>query len=205
VSLAYDFKDWTQMRKPQRTFVVELKSGRRRSAMRPDSIWGKTDLKSFVLQAETEAPHLLESKMDSEPAGQGDEKQTERGLGIHPDASHETSDQDQVAAPMNEPVQVDTLEIDRDPVSSNSRLKKHPSRRLSRRASASIREPGLENHTDGTSDEHRERSNVAATEAPTDELMALDAENRRLKALLAKQLYQQNQRLRKMLERFGIS
>lgn len=39
--------------------IVEAKSARRRSALRPASIWGDTDLKALVREAETEAPHLF--------------------------------------------------------------------------------------------------------------------------------------------------
>ncbi|XOK15145.1 hypothetical protein ACI6PO_27040 (plasmid) [Agrobacterium tumefaciens] len=34
------------MRKPQRNFVVEFKSGRRRQTSKPVSIWGNLDLKN---------------------------------------------------------------------------------------------------------------------------------------------------------------
>src|SRR5690606_25494119 len=47
------------MKTPQRAFV-EIKSGRRRSTVRPTSIWGNTDLKSLLREAETDAPHLFE-------------------------------------------------------------------------------------------------------------------------------------------------
>ena len=36
------------MKPQQRNFIVEVKSGRRRSAVRPASIWGDTDLKALV-------------------------------------------------------------------------------------------------------------------------------------------------------------
>jgi hypothetical protein len=39
---------------------------------------------------------------------------------------------------------------------------------------------------------------------PTDELDALDAENRRLKAVLAEHIHQQNLQLREMLDRFDV-
>ena len=51
------------MKTQQRKFVVEFKSGRRRSAKQPDSIWGNADLKSLARQAQAEAPHLFEPNM----------------------------------------------------------------------------------------------------------------------------------------------
>ena len=44
------------MKTPQRNFVVEIKSGRRRLTRPRNSIWGNTDIKSLVLEAE--AAHL---------------------------------------------------------------------------------------------------------------------------------------------------
>ncbi|KQV17082.1 hypothetical protein ASC97_30690 [Rhizobium sp. Root1203] len=43
------------MKKPQRNFVVEFKSGSRRQAPKPTSIWGNVDLKAISLEVETDA------------------------------------------------------------------------------------------------------------------------------------------------------
>ena len=63
----------------------------------------------------------------------------------------------------------------------------------------------VEHRVDGERDERRKESSAARVEAPVDELAALDAENRRLKARLIRHLHQENLQLRKMLERFGLS
>jgi len=43
------------MKKPQRNFVVEFKSGNRRQAPKPTSIWGNVDLKAISLAVEADA------------------------------------------------------------------------------------------------------------------------------------------------------
>jgi hypothetical protein len=44
------------MKKPQRNFVVEYKSGGRRPVLKPTSIWGNVDLKAISLEVETDVP-----------------------------------------------------------------------------------------------------------------------------------------------------
>lgn len=63
------------MKKPQRNFVIEYKSGRRKTdAKAPSSIWGNLDLKSVARDVETVLPpqlpgdaHLVASEPDRPP------------------------------------------------------------------------------------------------------------------------------------------
>lgn len=57
------------MKPQQRKFIVEVKSARRRSTGRPAPIWGDTDLKAFVREAEAEVPHLFlaEARIGDQP------------------------------------------------------------------------------------------------------------------------------------------
>ncbi|OWW04780.1 hypothetical protein ATY81_02035 [Rhizobium sp. R72] len=62
------------MRKPQRNFVVELKSGRRRPTSKPISIWGNLDLKavSAAISADIGAgagDQIADSAISSAPVG----------------------------------------------------------------------------------------------------------------------------------------
>ncbi|RUM03873.1 hypothetical protein [Rhizobium chutanense] len=55
------------MKTPQRSFVVEIKSKSRRSAVRQGSVWGSTDLKAFARQAASVAPQLFEDGQKAAP------------------------------------------------------------------------------------------------------------------------------------------
>ncbi|MBB3650099.1 hypothetical protein FHX14_006342 [Rhizobium sp. BK619] len=182
------------MKTLQRNFIVELKSKRRRSTMPPVSIWGNTDLKAFARQAETDAPHLFESKTASQTLSQGDEVQSDRMPQRQIDDHCESGSQNQDGVSLTEAVQSISSQNDRGRANSMPRAKKPRAER---------RRP--EAHLDRTTKAGDERSATAEVETAIDELVALDAENRHLKALLSKQLHQQNLRLRKMLERFGVS
>jgi len=51
------------MRKPPRNFVVEFKSGSRRQAKKPASIWGNVDLKAIALAVKEDASgQILQAK-----------------------------------------------------------------------------------------------------------------------------------------------
>ncbi|ARM91112.1 hypothetical protein RHEC894_PC00077 (plasmid) [Rhizobium sp. CIAT894] len=188
------------MKTPQRNFIVELKSKRRRSTMPPASIWGKTDLKAFARQAESDAPHLFDSKTGLETLSPGREMQPDQTPQSQIDDRAESGSQNQDSVSLTESVPSVSSSTDGGSVSSIRRPKKH---RAERRQKA--RTPAREDHLDSTTNAHDDRPVAAEVETPIDELVALDAENRHLKALLSKQLHQQNAQLRKMLERFGVS
>ncbi|WFU05250.1 hypothetical protein QA648_31510 (plasmid) [Rhizobium sp. CB3171] len=130
------------MKTPQRNFVVEVKSKRRRSTTRPNSIWGNTDLKALARQAETEAPHLFEVKMGLETSGQNGEMRVDQRPQAQRDRG-ETGNPIQVAASLNEAAQIDASQHDNDPRNSISRSKKRPPKRRSPRDLTRIREMGL--------------------------------------------------------------
>jgi hypothetical protein len=60
-----------KLKKVQRSFVVEYKSGRRRPNPQSNSIWGNMDLKSVALGVEEEAmPSVLDRRLESKSAGE---------------------------------------------------------------------------------------------------------------------------------------
>ena len=91
------------------------------------------------------------------------------------------------------------------PAGATRRSKKPRAERRRLKATAATGDTSPEAHLDSAANAGDERSAAFEVEIPTDELAALDAENRHLKTLLSKQLLQENTRLRKMLERFGVS
>ncbi|MGG7539762.1 hypothetical protein [Rhizobium sp. Nf11,1] len=193
------------MKTPQRKFVVEFKSGRRRSTTQTDSIWGNTDLKAFVRQAETEAPHLFQAKLRLDTIAQSDEVAQDQDPANQLDLGHGTSNQSQLVGSLVEPAPLNPPQNHHDHAGPLSQSKMHSTKRKARKASARIGESRSGNHVDSASDERRKGSAVAFVEGPVDDLAALDADNQYLKTLLIEQLRQENLRLRTMLKRFGVS
>lgn len=180
------------MKPQQRKFIVEVKSARRRTTTIPSSIWGDTDLKALVRQAETEAPHLFEpAQHPGEPTpGQSAEVYPNESAGT--DAVELTSDP---APPTEENIRTEDVSgpASLSPMEAN-RTKTIPPEDKPKRQGPTRRVRPLGS-----------RTITAAPEAIYDELAMLEVENRRLKWLLAQRLEQENVQLRKMLERFGTN
>ena len=193
------------MKTQQRTFVVELKSARRRSAMQPASIWGDTDLKALAREAEVDAPHLFESNTVSKVPSQDGEPQPDTGPETHLNDDSETGDDTQSSASSEEAEQTHSPQ-QRDDLtfSSAPEFKDDASGRRSPIAARRKRKTDVNHHADDMKSVPVVRSTAAQVKVSSDELVVLDEENRRLKGLLANHLRQENMQLRKMLARFGI-
>ena len=179
------------MKPQQRKFIVEVKSARRRSAARPASIWGDTNLKALVREAESEAPHLF--------ATVGQDGAAVPGLGT------EGSDHDRGA--------VDGAFVNADPAAGSEGVagltvqsEDEGSSRVNADLPAEV--PQLPTKRPRpTRVGRRARSKMEATAVPVaaDALVALEEENRRLKELLAERLRHENTLLGEMLKRFGAN
>ena len=189
------------MKTQQRKFVVELKSARRRSVMQPASIWGDTDLKAHVREVEADAPYLFEANMVSKAPSQDGELQLDARLETPLNDNTETGDDKQSSASSVEMEQTSPPQQGGD-LNFNSALefKDAASGQRSPRAAKRRLKTDVNHHVDGT----KSVPTVRSTAAHVDELVVLDEENRWLKGLQAKHLRQENLRLRKMLERFGV-
>jgi hypothetical protein len=187
------------MKTQQRTFVVEIKSARRRLKTQPKSIWGNTDFGALIRDNEAALPFMQNAIPESSA--------TRRDLQL------EAKQQIEVADPSGggeEQPAVMTLsesdEIDRrqhEEVFTESEVSK-------------VALGGPQHQTVRTAKDHRKSraSSAAARKMPPvmsannvvevqyDELASLNAENVRLRQLFAEYLRQQNARLRKMLKRF---
>jgi hypothetical protein len=191
------------MKTPQRNFVVELKSKRRRLTTQPSSIWGNTDLKALARQVETETPHLFGTETGLTASVQYGERQADRKPQTQLDSKDETGNQKEVASSSTEAMPMDSSQIDRR-VGSIAPPKIPPVKRRLPRSVTRVAKLAPGNHAGDTRDEPSERPAAIEIAAPTDDLAALDLENRRLKGLLVNQLRKQNLQLRKMLERFDV-
>lgn len=189
------------MKTPQRGFVVEYKSARRRAPAPPSSIWGKTDIKSLVREAaaahpfsQDVGPHAL-SDVDqktpvpsSEIASAADDAGTTVQSAVLPQNSAENHAQQQDRrAPVGDP-------------SGSKAGPKRGSKRAIRRRRATVSDNPAENAIKKVGEP------AAAAEAVglNDELALLDVENQRLRGLMMKHLQAQNSQLRTMLARFEI-
>lgn len=171
--------------------------------MRPDSIWAVTDLKALVREAEAEAPHPFEPYMIPKTPGQDSELRTDPRPETHLDDNAETEDDRQISTSSVEAEQTYPPHQSNDlTFSSVPQLKEESSGRRS--PAKHRREANVSGFSDGRPSVPSVRSTAAQVEASSDELVALDEENRRLKGLLAKHLLQQNMQLRMMLARFGV-
>lgn len=190
------------MKTPQRDFVVEYKSARRKASAPPSSIWGKTDIKSLVREAaaahpfgQDVGPHALSDVDQKAPApspviaSAADDAGTTVQSAVLPQntAENHSLHQDQHA----------TVE---EPSGSAKDSPEVGSKRAVRR------------RRDVASDHPAENSIKPVGKPPaavepvglTDELVWLDVENQRLRGLMMEQLKAQNSQLRTMLARFEI-
>lgn len=176
------------MKPQQRKFIVEVKSARRRSTTSQSSIWGDTDLKALVRAAETEAPHLFEPAQPRELPSPETTAEVLPNEDAVIEAAAPIAD---LAAPTEGgrgvedaagPVPILPLEVDRP--------KAIPQKTKPKRRGSARRGRPIGNRTD-----------IATTQA-IDDVAPLEEENRRLKALLAQRLRQENFLLQEMLERF---
>ncbi|WP_156134106.1 hypothetical protein [Ensifer sp. ZNC0028] len=176
------------MKPQQRNFIVEVKSSRRRSAVRPTSIWGDTDLKALVREAEVSEPHLFDA--DGETGNAAPRQSGEPSADVERTMA-QGSQSGSVAAVAEEtavlPQCVEEIFIPLVEIASATlaapQLPKRPRRpRVLRRAQG--------------------EATVSPTQVTVDELAGLEEENRRLKGLLARRLRRENALLREMLQRF---
>lgn len=189
------------MKTQQRKFVVERKGVRRRLTMQPASIWGDTDLKAIVRKAEADAPHLFEPDMVAETVGHDRELRTDTASDTHLNDKTGTGGQKLIVALPVEAEQSPPYQQGDDlTLNAAAPLKLDTHRQRSPRMAKRQRAGQAE----GANIAPAARSTAAEVEAPADELVALEAENRRLKGLLVQHLGEQNMQLRKMLARFSV-
>ncbi len=179
---------WISMKPQQRKFIVEVKSARRRSATRPASIWGDTDLKALARAAENEAPHLFATGgQATDPAspqraeGAGEDEGTAGGASAI--TGHAAVAEEAAVTPARF-VDASGAQPSADLPITLSHASKRP------RPTPVVRRP-------------RSKTVTPAVPIAVDEVVALEEENRMLKGRLAEQLQQENALLRQMLERFG--
>lgn len=185
------------MKTPQRNFVVEIKSGRRRLTRPLNSIWGNTDIKSLVLEAE--AAHLSArpgQTLDAENARVDFPQRMPKA-----ETARRPNDNQQFAAqvfrePVSKPQSGDSS-ISGDFPKKHARSCSVPGKKRPKRIPEIAVRAQMEPSTASSKDNGTVDSDVTFNE-----LAALMDENLRLKRLLAVKLTAENQRLIGMLGRF---
>ncbi|WFU50741.1 hypothetical protein [Sinorhizobium terangae] len=201
------------MKTPQRRFAVEFRSGRRQPKAPTNSIWGDTDLKALAREVEDAAPHLFDS---NKGPGTPDSGETRPADPINAGSGNERVDDVDVApaaVPFGNGVEVENSKHHEADHPAEAAVQVEESQPAPQRRATSSGTPRMRaqrapaqtialNSTVGH-DDRQPRTGTVDNPTCHDELAAVDADNKRLKRLLAEQLRAQNLWLKKMLERFG--
>lgn len=190
------------MKTPQRRFVVEFKSGRRLPKSGGNSIWGDTDLKALAREVEDQSYHLFRagkaSAQDvSEPAPGTNVSVPASELAVEdvalepPTNLISAGSLGSVSAVTDEVSEPSPTAIEPATVFKTVKAPKAPRKRVAR---------VLPSPAPSAKDMPPARAVTAST--TSDDLATLDAENKRLRHLLANKLRAQNAELKRMLERF---
>ena len=189
------------MKTPQRNFVVEIKSGRRRLTRPSNSIWGNTDIKSLVLEAE--AAHLSGRPGQTiDPSFEKAQVDLPHPMPEAGNANDADRDQQIAAQVFQEPVsepQSGGISISDDAPKKYARSISVPGKKRPKRISEVAGQAQMESLT-AASKVHDGNGDRDVT---FNELAALIDENLRLKRLLVVKLRAENQHLIGMLERFS--
>lgn len=185
---------------PPRKFTVEFKSARRRQKGPTNSIWGETDFKALAHEVKLMAPHLFNSteatatpsKNDRPPVDPNRGSEVDQTVSVElvqaPVASGDSPEVKASKLPEPSPPASDAIvQLPDAPPVLQPRLR--PNRRK-RGGDVSV------------SVHQNKPAQTFERPISSDELAALEAENQRLRSLLAATLRAQNLQLKKMLERF---
>ncbi|SDN05357.1 hypothetical protein [Ensifer sp. YR511] len=201
------------MKTPQRTFVVEFKSGRRQSKSRTSSIWGDTNLKALAREVADNASHLFNQiepdvvPKENEalvPAAVDACSVSERAGNLErAELKVTTADsgavEGQVESNTDHPV--GEVVAQTQAAEPFPQVDKAPGRARKSRSTRPVTHTPLpeQKSADKKASLHSKSASVPTI---VDEIAALDAENKKLKKLLAEHLHAQNLELKRMLGRF---
>ncbi|EPE96485.1 hypothetical protein [Rhizobium grahamii] len=176
------------MKPQQRKFVVEFKSTRRRPKGQAKSIWGNTDFKAIVRETQADAPHLF-GPVDPSPQS-GPEREHHLPASLAPA---------EAAAPDHDLTQFKQSDV---PAEAAPQFERDAAKPVVRSSRPPREQPKLRHRPVRRASTDFRETPTMAQPGQSDDLIALEDENRRLKALMAEYLRQQNSALRDMLLRF---
>jgi hypothetical protein len=195
------------MKPSQPRFTVEYKSGRRQPKTQAISIWGNVDLQALAREVEDQSSHLFganrpavqeattPSAASSEPVAARELVVEEIALEAHSvdpvvDSAESAAPASSVVEEIAEPAPT-AIELPTEVIVKVA--KKTPRKRI-----VQTRVPV----TKAAGERRRPPASVEAASDSVDDLDALDAENKRLRQMLANQLRAENAELERMLKRY---
>ncbi|MFS8054235.1 hypothetical protein QD357_15475 [Rhizobium sp. BR 317] len=192
--------------KPNRNFVVEYKTNRRPLKTQTNSIWGNTDLKALVEEIESETSFPSGAPLPLEPPSVGCPDiplEPAPSVPVFDDVGP-TDSQDQAKSQNKDTAEAPpATEPSVRPTGDAAPKSKPP-----RAEGNNTRRPNVIAAAGPTASMPETAINVGLARAdivtPAD-LATLEAENRRLRAMLTEKLRAENARLIAMLQRFGIA
>ncbi|WP_426289739.1 hypothetical protein ACN9MC_35125 (plasmid) [Ensifer adhaerens] len=193
------------MKKPQRKFVVEFKSGRRLTKGGANSIWGKTDLKAVAREVEEQSSHLFGATKTTAP--EMTEPTPQPGAHFAP---AEPVVESVVPEVLTNPINADSPASPSAIIDEIAQPAPTPVGPVSVSKIDQVAEPEQTPLVPPAvpktvkTPKKAPRPQVRAARAVTtpDDLATLEAENKRLRQLLTSHLRAQNAELKRMLERF---
>ena len=188
------------MKTQQRSFVVEIKSARRRLKTQPKSIWGNTDFGALIRDTEATLP-FMQNAMSETSVTRGN-LQLEAKQQIEVADLSEGGEEQLSVMPLTVCDQVERRQ--HEEASIESEVSEVAVAKPKRQTVITVKSRRT-SHASTAADAGKMPPVTSANEVVEvqyDELASLDAENLRLRQLYAKYLGQQNAKLRKMLERF---
>jgi hypothetical protein len=188
------------MRTQQRSFVVEIKSARRRSKTQPKSIWGNTDFAALVRDTEAALPFMQNANSETSVSGGSLPIAMEKQIKVA--ELSKVGEEELRETPLVECDQV--VRHQREVASPDSQVLKVVASETKRQAAKAFkrRRARRESSAGEVSAVLTVMGGMDLVETDFDDLALLDTENHRLKQLLAKYLAQQNAQLKAMLKRF---
>lgn len=203
------------MKTPQRRFVVEFKSGRRQPKTKGNSIWGDTDLKALAREVEEKASHLFNSNeapltpvsaemapansLNAASAGE-DGGDVDMARAVIPSPNGAETEILEHAADPRAAVEAVAQVQESQPASQRRTTSTGTPRKRAKRALAQT----IAHNSEFGNEDRKPQTGTVDNPISVDELASLEADNKRLKRLLAEQLRAQNLWLKNMLERFDV-
>jgi len=191
------------MRAPQRKFVIEVRSNRRQTRKQPESIWGGIDLKAIVREAEGEAPELFRADACTDRSTEG-----LRGPLMGPTKAAEVVEVVDAtpARPVLESSEPSPIPRFVTPENQASPLTRKVGRgpRAKQEAKEAAKFPLRSNWEKRSTAENSAAPEGDTGEVSNEALAVLEAENRRLRRLLAARLKQENLTLALMLRNVDL-
>lgn len=182
------------MRKPQRTFVVEVKQSRRRLSSKSNSIWGDTDLKALANQVESDAMHFFVAPPVVRTTSVLAHGNAEEPVTLIPERLAASPSSKSASETISTAAAADiSIQTQCDP---SEPMRKGSPKGIVSHVRKSIRRAAPGNAT-------RQVWAAQSSTVAVEELVELENENRRLRKLWHDQLLQQNSDLKMRLLRFS--